>query len=211
MYFGYENCCFLPELQFIVEAGRGKSFVSRSYVVSFRGRCAVCGLQFTYSSKYNVFDPFYPCLSRFSSETFSLLFLVWRQTLFAVLTRNVPLLLCRPAGVESHIVVLNASAPTGNYTIFESVPIAWHSNPLTFPNVSGLLVLANQTQTFLEQFREKFPDSPYPPPLIIVDLYPGYRRPYVENRIVTWARQHNPVAAVFLGGTFYTRKIEFSH
>jgi hypothetical protein len=100
----------------------------------------------------------------------------------------------------AHIYIQNSSSPTFEVTTYESVPIAWRANPLSFGNISGLLVLANQTDQFLRDYQANFPGQPRPA-LILADLYPGYRRPYVEDRIVQWARLYNPVAVVFLGGS----------
>eukprot|EP01122_Echinamoeba_exundans_P003428 TRINITY_DN13530_c0_g1_i1.p1 TRINITY_DN13530_c0_g1~~TRINITY_DN13530_c0_g1_i1.p1 ORF type:complete len:481 (+),score=34.81 TRINITY_DN13530_c0_g1_i1:114-1556(+) len=81
--------------------------------------------------------------------------------------------------------------------VYESVPISWGSNPLTFNSVSGFLVLYNQTDAWFEKYEALYPDSD--PKIIIVATYPGYERPYVDERIVQWQRKYRPAAAIFFG------------
>jgi hypothetical protein len=89
--------------------------------------------------------------------------------------------------------------PLGDSAIsYDSVPITWGSNPLTFNSVSGFLVLYNQTDAWFANYEALYPDSD--PKIIIVGTYPGYERPYVDERIVIWQRLYRPVAAIFFGG-----------
>lgn len=85
-------------------------------------------------------------------------------------------------------------------TTYESVPISWGANPLSFSPVQGYLVLHNQTEDWLAKYAANFGDS-YPN-LILVCEYPGYTRPYVDDRIVMWQRRYRPAAAIFVGGSF---------
>jgi hypothetical protein len=104
-------------------------------------------------------------------------------------------------GFCSGSLIINTPNNTANNT-YDALPVVWTANPLRFPPVNGFLILANQTEAWWVQNQLFFPDGM--PNLILVDFYPR-ERPYVEQRLTSWAAKWKPSAGVFMGGTHYSR------
>lgn len=94
-------------------------------------------------------------------------------------------------------------ASDANSTRFTSVPLEFDANPLSFNPVSGYLVLVNTTERFLEAYRRNFPLDDSFPPIVIAELWPGYTRPYIEQKLLLWKERFGSAlkGAVIFGGT----------
>jgi hypothetical protein len=55
--------------------------------------------------------------------------------------------------------------------------------------VNAYFVLSNATDQFFEEYYRKYSTQADLPPIILAEIWPGYTRPYIESRIVAWARR----------------------
>lgn len=99
---------------------------------------------------------------------------------------------------------MHNSSTNNTQITYSSANLEFDANPLVFAPVNGFLVLTNMTDAFLEEYYRANPSTTTPPPLILAELWPGYTRPYIEQRLVSWKARFGEqlVAAVIFGGTF---------
>jgi hypothetical protein len=61
------------------------------------------------------------------------------------------------------------------------------------------------TDVFFANYKAKYPNDTSTPSIILAELYPGYTRPYIETRVVAWARKYGAKlkGAIILGGSYH--------
>jgi hypothetical protein len=104
--------------------------------------------------------------------------------------------------VASNAFLIVPDTKTGSAKQYQSVPLEFDANPARFNATNGFFVLSNSTERFLDNYRRQNPLETSFPPIILGELWPGYSRPYIEERLLIWKRRFGDSlkAVVILGG-----------